>query len=272
MLLTIDVGNTETKLGCFSRTTLKHTWRVTTELRRTPDEYGVFFTQLFATSDLDASAIDAVAIASVVPKLDPVLEAACRRFLKTTPLFLQPQTQHLIPIVTENPSEVGADLVAAAIGGRERFGAPLIVVSFGTATVFIAISPAGEYLGVAIAPGITVSIDALIGRAAKLPQIALEAPGRAIGRNTNEALQSGIVYGFVGQAEAIISRMRSELGVSSKVVATGGLADIVAKQTPVVDAVDPHLSLLGLHLFHGSGQRSGAPSGAMGAHAAEPLK
>jgi type III pantothenate kinase len=252
MLLTIDVGNTETKLGCFSHDELQQTWRVTTELRRTPDEYGVFFTQLFATGGIDIEAIGAVAIASVVPTLDPVLESACGRFFKAIPIFLKPQTQRLIAIVTENPSEVGADLVAAAIGGVRRFGAPLIVVSFGTATVFIAISSAAEYLGVAIAPGIAVSIDALIGRTAKLPQIALETPGRAIGRNTNEALQSGIVYGFTGQVEAVVERIRAEMGVRAKVIATGGLADVVAKQTPVVDAVDPYLSLIGLNLFHRS--------------------
>jgi len=249
MLLTIDVGNTETKLGSFSDSEMKQTWRVTTDLRRTADEYGVFFTQLFATSGLAADAIDEVAIASVVPQLDPILAAACHRFFGAEPRFLKPQTQGLINVLTENPAEVGADLVAAAIGGRERFGSPLIVVSFGTATVFIAISPAGEYLGVAIAPGIAVSMEALIGRTAKLPQIALEAPGRAIGRNTNESLQSGIVYGFVGQMEAIVARMRGEMGVEARVVATGGLAEIVAKQTPVVDAVDPYLSLVGLELF-----------------------
>jgi type III pantothenate kinase len=250
MLLAIDVGNTETKLGCFSEGALKQTWRVTTELRRTPDEYGVFFAQLFATCDVPRSTIDAVAIASVVPPLDPVLETACKRFFGVTPRFLKSQTQRLIKVVTETPSEVGADLVAAAIGGRERFGAPLIVVSFGTATVFIAISAEGEYLGVAIAPGIAVSIDALIGRTAKLPQIALETPRRAIGVNTNEALQSGIVYGFVGQTEAIVARMRAEMEADAKAIATGGLAEIVAKQTPVFDAVDPHLSLVGLELFH----------------------
>jgi type III pantothenate kinase len=250
MLLTIDVGNTETKLGCFDDGALKQTWRVTTELRRTPDEYGVFFAQLFAISDLPRSAVDAVAIASVVPPLDPVLETACKRFFGVAPHFLKPQAQRLINVVTEIPSEVGADLVAAAIGGRERFGSPLIVVSFGTATVFIAISTQGEYLGVAIAPGIAVSIDALIGRTAKLPQIALETPRCAIGVNTNEALQSGIVYGFVGQTEAIVARMRAEMGIDAKAVATGGLAEIVAKQTPVFAAVDPHLSLVGLELFH----------------------
>lgn len=250
MLLTIDVGNTETKLGCFSGRELQRTWRVTTELRRTPDEYGVFFTQLFAASDLEVRTIDSVAIASVVPPLDPVIETACKRFFEVSPRFLKPQSQRLMKVLTENPAEVGADLVAAAIGGRERFGTPLIVVSFGTATVFIAVSGDGEYLGVAIAPGIAVSIDALIGRTAKLPQIALEAPGKTIGRNTNEALQAGIVYGFAGQTEAIVGRMRAEMGVAAKVVATGGLAEIVAKQTPVVDAIDPHLSLVGLELFH----------------------
>ncbi|HET6275240.1 MAG TPA: type III pantothenate kinase [Candidatus Cybelea sp.] len=250
MLLAIDVGNTETKLGCFAERELRQTWRVTTERRRTPDEYGVFFTQLFATSSIERRAIDAIAIASVVPQLDPVLESACTRFFGVTPHFLKPQTQRLIEVVTENPSEVGADLVAAAIGGCDRFGAPLIIISFGTATVFIAISREGTYLGVAIAPGIAVSVDALIGRTAKLPQVALEAPRHAIGRNTVEALQSGIVYGFTGQTEAIVARLRAEMGAEARVVATGGLAEVVAKQTPVIDAVDPHLSLVGLELFH----------------------
>jgi type III pantothenate kinase len=250
MLLAIDVGNTETKLGCFEGgDELVRHWRVATDLRRTADEYGVFFTQLFAAEGVDARKIDAIVIASVVPKLDLALESVCRRYFGIAPSFLKPQEQTLIPVRTQYPAESGADLVAAAIGGRHRFGAPLIVISYGTATAFIAISSEGEYLGVSIAPGITISIDALIGRTAKLPQVSLEAPDRAIGRNTVEALQSGIVYGFVGQTEAIVSRMRAELGGNAKVVATGGLADIVAKQTPVVDAVDLHLSLIGLKLF-----------------------
>ncbi len=253
MLLAIDVGNTETKLGTFERTgELAHTWRVTTELKRTPDEYGVFFTQLFATGGVDPSAIAAIAVASVVPKLDPTLDAVCRRFFGVAPVFLRAQEQQLLPVLTEYPAESGADLIAAAIGGRARFGAPLIVVSYGTATVFVAISPAGEYLGVAIAPGITVSIDALVGRTAKLPQVALDAPERTIGRTTDEALRSGIVYGFAGQTQAIVERMRRELGAPARVVATGGLAELFARHTAVVDAVDPHLSLYGLRLFYES--------------------
>jgi type III pantothenate kinase len=250
VLVAIDVGNTETKLGCFDAAgELIHTWRIATDVRRTPDEYGVLFGQLFTGGGVDLEAVDGVAIASVVPKLDSMLETACARSFAVAPLFLKPDVQRVIPLATAVPRESGADLVAAAIGGRARFGAPLIVVSYGTATVFIAISSAGEYLGVAIAPGITISIDALIGRTAKLPQIALETPERAIGRTTEAALQSGIVYGFAGQTEAIVARMRAELGVPAKVVATGGLAEPFAKHTPVVDAVDPHLSLVGLRLF-----------------------
>lgn len=253
MLLAIDVGNTETKLGCFEGSDeLTHHWRVATDLRRTADEYGVFFTQLFSAEGVDAQTIDAIVVASVVPKLDLALETVCRRYFGIAPSFLKPQDQTLIAVRTQYPAESGADLVAAAIGARHRFGAPLIVISYGTATAFIAISTEGEYMGVSIAPGITVSIDALIGRTAKLPQVSLETPERAIGRNTVEALQSGIVYGFVGQTEAIVSRMRAELGGNAKVIATGGLADIVAKQTPLVDAVDPHLSLVGLRLFEQS--------------------
>lgn len=254
MLLAIDVGNTETKLGCFAKgsDTLVHHWRVATDLRRTADEYGVFFTQLFATGNVEIGTIDAVVIASVVPKLEYSLDSVCRRYFGVRPSFLRADTQTLIPVRTEYPAESGADLVAAAIGARARFGSPLIVISFGTATAFIAISAQGEYLGVSIAPGIIVSIDALIGRTAKLPQVGLETPQRAIGRNTVEALQSGIVYGFVGQTEAIVSRMRAELGEPAKVVATGGLANVVAKQTPIVDAVDPYLSLNGLRLFQAS--------------------
>ena len=251
MLLAIDVGNTETKLGCFNHggSELVHHWRVTTESRRTADEYGVFVTQLFATAGLKASAIDAVAIASVVPRLDHTLVEVAEKFFGVTPRVLRAEQQHLIRVQTDNPAEVGADLIACAIGGVERHGTPLILVSYGTATVFMAISPGGEYLGVAIAPGVNISIDALVGRTAKLPQIALDAPAHAIGRNTVEALQAGIIFGFVGQTEALIARMRAELGVDAPVVATGGLAGVIANHAPSIGAVDPHLSLYGLRAF-----------------------
>jgi type III pantothenate kinase len=252
MLLTLDVGNTETKLGVFDGERLAHHWRVTTQPRRTADEYGVFFTQLFATVRLPANAIDAVVIASVVPSLDQTLDAVAERFFSVRPQFLEPHRQRLIPVRTDRPAEVGADLIACAIGARARYGSPLIVVSYGTATVFMAIDAGGEYCGVAIAPGINISIDALASRTAKLPQVALETPERVLGRNTVEALQAGLVFGFVGQTEAIVERMRKELGGEVRVVATGGLADVVARNASVIDDVDPHLSLLGLRLFHSS--------------------
>lgn len=252
MLVTIDVGNTETKLGCFAidGSELLHSWRVTTEPRRTADEHGVFFAQLFATAELRASDVQAVVIASVVPKLDPTLAQACARYFQCEPEFFKAHRQSLMSVTTERPGEVGADLVASAIGARELYGAPLIVISYGTATVFMAISAAGEYEGVAIAPGINISIDALVGRTAKLPQIALEAPGQAIGKDTISALQSGIVYGFVGQTEALVARMRREMGAESPVIATGGMAEVVARHTAVIQEVNPHLSLLGLRTYY----------------------
>lgn len=251
MLLAIDVGNTETKLGLFADGSekLAQNWRVTTESQRTADEYGVFLTQLFAAAGQRTQDVNAVVIASVVPNLDRTLQEACVRFFRVEPAFFKPHRQKLMRVLTERPGEVGADLVAAAIGAREAHGAPLIVISYGTATAFMAISPQGEYLGVAIAPGISISIDALVGRTAKLPQIALEAPGQVIGRNTISALQSGIVYGFVGQTEAIVARMQAEMGVEAPVIATGGLAEIVAHHTNVIAEVSPHLSLQGLRLF-----------------------
>lgn len=252
MLLAIDIGNTETKLGIFEdgADTLTQHWRVTTEARRTPDEYGVFLAQLFALAGVPPTAVNAVVIASVVPKLDRTLSDACRRLFGKAPVFFKPNRQSVMRILTKRPGEVGADLVAAAIGAHETYGAPLIVVSYGTATVFMAISAEGDYLGVAIAPGVTISIDALVGRTAKLPQISLEAPGSAIGRDTISALQSGIIYGFVGQTEALITRMREEMGVEARAVATGGLAQIVAKHTTFIETVNPHLSLLGLRSYY----------------------
>ena len=251
MLLAIDVGNTETKLGCFQSGAdeLIHHWRVTTESRRTADEYGVFFTQLFATAGVRSREIDAVTIASVVPRLDHTLVEVSRKFFGVDPLVLEADRQRLIAVKTDRPAEVGADLIACAIGGKERYGVPLILVSYGTATVFMALSGEGDYLGVAIAPGINISIDALVGRTAKLPQIALDAPAHAIGRNTIEALQAGIIFGFVGQTEALVARVRREMGVEARVVATGGLANVFAKHTAVIEAVDPHLSLYGLRAF-----------------------
>jgi type III pantothenate kinase len=253
MLVAIDAGNTETKIGRFSNDgTLAQTWRIATDARRTPDEYAMTLRALFAGGGAGAAGIDAIAIASVVPAVDASLERACRESFGVRPIFLHPQSQRLIAMHTEVPRESGADLVAAAIGARERFGAPAVVVSYGTATVFVAISADGAYAGVAIAPGITTSIDALVLRTAKLPQVALETPEAAIGRTTEAALRAGIVYGFAGQTEAIVERMRAELGAAAPAIATGGLAATFAPHVACIDAIDPHLSLIGLRLFYES--------------------
>ena len=253
MLLAIDVGNTETKLGCFAPDgELRRFWRVTTQTRRTPDEYAVFFAQLFASARVDPREVGAIVIASVVPRLELTFEEACERCFGIKPISFKAHRQSLMEVRTDRPGEVGADLVAAAIGARECYGAPLIVISYGTATVFMAISADGAYVGVAIAPGINISIDALVARTAKLPQIALEAPKRALGTNTISALQSGIVYGFVGQTEALVARFRAELGAEARAIATGGMADVVARHSKIITEVNPHLSLLGLRHYHRS--------------------
>lgn len=257
MLLAIDVGNTETKLGFFTgdQADVIKSWRLTTQSHRTPDELGVLFTQLFESASLDRSSISDVIISSVVPQLDIPLAVACERYLGIIPSFFKAHSQTLMPVKTVRPEEVGADLVAIAIGARERYGAPLIVVSYGTATVFMAISAEGEYLGVAISPGINISIDALVARTAKLPAISLEAPAAAIGRDTIAALQSGIVFGFVGQTEALVRRMRDEMGLDARVVATGGLAPIMARHCPLINDVNSHLSLAGLRAYWKANRR-----------------
>ena len=228
------------------------TWRVTTEARRTSDEYGVLFTAFFDEAHIAHTDVKAIVIASVVPQVERYLYEACRRYFNCEPIPFTATRQKLMPVKIERPAELGADLIAGAIGAVARYGAPIIVLDYGTATTFAAVSSEGAYMGTAIAPGIEISVNALVGRAAKLPQIALEAPAETIGRETISSLQSGIVFGFVGQAEAIVARMRAELGSHARVVATGGLAEIVAKHTNIIETVDPHLVLDGLRLYYDS--------------------
>lgn len=256
MLLAIDVGNTDTKLGFFTRGShgavgdLAHTWRVTTSRRRTSDEYGVLFRALFSEAGVALDQIDAIAVSSVVPQIETHLRDACLRYFERTPLFINAPTQRLIEVRTERPVELGSDLLCGAIGAVARYGSPAIVIGYGTATTFSAISRDGAFLGTAIAPGIQISIDALVSRAAKLPQIALDVPSSAIGRETVAALQSGFIFGFVGQTEGIITRIKAEIGADARTIATGGLATVVGQQTPMIDEIDPHLILEGLRIFY----------------------
>ena len=255
MLLTLDLGNTDTKVGFFARRDkgqlrLEQTWRITTARRRTADEYGITLTALFRRAELALSSVDAIVISSVVPQHDRALEEASREYFGCEPAFFSAANQDLIEVVTDRPKELGSDLLTAAIAARAKHGAPTIVVGFGTATTFGAISRDGRYLGAAIAPGIQISIDALAERTAKLPHVAFEAPNGVIGRDTVAALQSGIVFGFIGQTEALVARIKREVGDEARVVATGGLAEVVARHTRVLDAVEPHLVLEGLRLYY----------------------
>ena len=254
MLLGIDVGNTETKLGFFTGAPgsfeLRRTWRITTALRRTGDEFGIAFVALFRRAEIPTESVKAIVISSVVPQLDRELREMCRNYFSgaAEPLVFSAGAQNLMTVSTDRPKELGSDLLAGAIAARTRYGDPVIAIGFGTATTFSAVA-GGKYLGAAIAPGIQISIDALAARTAKLPQVSLESINGTIGRDTVTALQAGIVYGFVGQTEGIVARMRREIGESAKVVATGGLADVIASHTRVIDAVEPFLVLHGLRQF-----------------------
>jgi type III pantothenate kinase len=253
MLLAIDVGNTETKLGAFDPAgTLLGTWRITTAPRRTADEFGILFSSFFSSAHFSIGDVAAIVVSSVVPVVDRPLFEGCEKYFGVRPIAFTAATQTILPIRTDRPAEVGADLVAAAIAARELMGAPAIAINFGTATTYGVIDADGAYAGVAIAPGLQVSLDALVGRTAKLPQVALYAPGVVVGRDTVTSIQAGIVYGAIGAAEAIVARIRAEIGTHARVIATGGLASVLVGETPVIERVEPHLVLLGILAHHRS--------------------
>ena len=250
MLLAIDVGNTNTVLGVFEGVTLRHHWRIETSHSRTGDEYGILVRQLFATVGLDHAAVRAVAVSSVVPPLAFTLQQMCARYFGLQPLFVGPGVKTGMPILYENPREVGADRVVNAVAAYEKWKAGLIVVDFGTATTFDAVSPRGEYLGGAIAPGVSISMEALFRNASKLPRVEFARPPHVVGKNTVASMQSGLVYGYVGLVDGICERMQAELGFPALVVATGGLAPLVAGLSRAIAEVDEHLTLDGLRLIH----------------------
>jgi type III pantothenate kinase len=250
VLLAIDVGNTNTVLGAFEGDTLVQYWRVETSHTRTSDEYGIQLRQFFAAEKLDPSRVRHIVVSSVVPPLATTLERMGQRYFGVKPLFVGPGTKTGMPILYENPREVGADRVVNAIAAYARWPGGLIVVDFGTATTFDAVSPKGEYLGGAICPGISISMDALFRHASKLPRVEFVRPPSVIGRNTVASMQSGLVYGYVGLVDGICERMAAELGFPAKVVATGGLAALVAGLSRSIHEVDEHLTLTGLRLVH----------------------
>jgi type III pantothenate kinase len=250
VLLAIDVGNTNTVLGAFDGATLRHQWRVETSQSRTYDEWGILARQLFASAGLDPARIEAVVVSSVVPPLAFSLEQMALRYFGHRPLFVGPGVKTGMPILYENPREVGADRVVNAVAAYHRWRQGLVVVDFGTATTFDAVSPRGEYLGGAIAPGISISMEALFRHASKLPRVEFARPPSVVGKNTVASMQSGLVYGYVGLVDGICGRMEAELGFPAKVVATGGLAPLIAGVSRAISEVDEHLTLDGLRLIH----------------------
>jgi type III pantothenate kinase len=243
VLLAVDVGNTQTVLGLFVGDELGEHWRLATDSRRTGDELGALLGGF-----LDFDAVDGVCLSSTVPALIRSYEELAERWVQSPILVAGPGTRTGMPIRYDDPREVGADRIANALAARERYGAPCIVVDFGTSTNFDAVSPEGEYVGGVLAPGIEISMDALFARAARLFNVDFVEPPSVIGKTTATALQAGLVYGFAGQVEGIVARMREELGGSPRVVATGGLATLIAGHVPAIEEVDPFLTLRGLEL------------------------
>ena len=250
MLLAVDVGNTNIALGIFEGETLRATWNIATDLNKTADEYDVLLMNLLPREDLSLSDIDHVSIACVVPPLLTIIEELSQRHLKVPPLIVGPGVKTGVRVCTDNPREVGADRIVNAAAAHHLYGGPVIVIDFGTATTFDAVSKEGDYLGGSIAPGILISAEALFERASRLPRVELMAPEHTIGKNSVSAMQSGIIFGYVGLIESLVNRIRQELGGKTFVVATGGLAQIIARETRVVDTVNMDLTLIGLRLIH----------------------
>jgi type III pantothenate kinase len=250
MLLVIDAGNTNTSLGVFNDTELVAHWRLTTARARTVDEYGVHARNLFELAGLDFKTIDAIAISSVVPPLNFTLKRMAEVYFHLTPLFVDHTTDTGLKILYKPPADVGADRIVDAVAAIEKYGAPCIVVDFGTATTFNAISKNGEYLGGVITPGITISSDALFERTAKLPRVEIKRPLKVIGSSTIDAMQSGLYHGFSGLVDGILRKMIDELGGSARVIATGGLAPLIATGSELIELVDDTLTLEGLRLVY----------------------
>ncbi len=250
MLLVIDVGNTNIVLGVFKGKTLLDHWRVSTNRLGTTDEYGVLIRNLFYLNGVNAKEIDAIIISSVVPPVMPTLERMCQRYFGLVPLVIGPGVKTGMDIKYDNPREVGADRIVNAVAAYELYGGPVIIIDFGTATTFCGVDKKGNYLGGAICPGIGISTEALVQRTAKLPRIEIRRTERVICRNTVESMQAGVFYGFVGQVEGLVARMRKELGAHAKVVATGGLAVVIGPSTKSIDVVEPMLTLEGLRIIY----------------------
>lgn len=250
MLLAIDIGNTDTTLGVFKGEELHTTWHMATSIHRRADEYATLLLNLLHHQGLDTSDIKEVALCCVAPPLIATFEELFQRYFHLSPLVVGAGVKTGVRIRMDNPREVGADRIVNAAAAHHLYGGPIIITDLGTATTFDTVSREGDYLGGAIAPGIATAAEALFTRAAMLPRVELTHPQCAIGTNTIAAMQSGIVFGYVGLIEGMVVRIQQELGEKAKVVATGGYAELIAKETTIIDEVNPNLTLIGLRLIY----------------------
>lgn len=256
MLLVLDVGNTNTVLGVYAtdengmagRSDLQAHWRVTSTRTQTVDEYGVLFRNLFAMKSIDPSAIRGIIISSVVPPMDTTLRDVCERYFGVKPMFIEPGVKTGMPVHYDNPAEVGADRIVNSVAAFEKYGGPCVVVDFGTATTFDAVSAKGEYLGGVIAPGIGISAEALFMRTARLPRVDIRKTSKVIGTNTVGSMQSGLYHGYIGLVDGILERVLNELG-KARVIATGGLAPLIGKGSKFITEIDDMLTLEGLRII-----------------------
>ncbi|RCW40562.1 MULTISPECIES: type III pantothenate kinase [unclassified Halanaerobium] len=247
MILTLDIGNTNTVLGLYDGDKLRTHWRISTDKNKTPDEYAMLLKNLFDSENIETEDIDGVIVSSVVPPILRILKKTTYRYFDLNPLVVGPGVKTGMNIKMDNPKEVGADRIVNAVAASQIYKGPLIIVDFGTATTFCAVSKEGDYIGGAIAPGIGISSEALFNQSAKLPRIELIKPERAIAKNTVDGMKSGIVFGFVGQVEYLVDRFKKELGKNSTVIATGGLVSLIVAETDKIDYVEPFLTLKGLN-------------------------
>ncbi len=250
LLVLVDVGNTNTVFGIYRGDTLVESYRLSTDSERTADEMGALLLPLLAHHGIDPGETEAVVISSVVPPLHLTLETLARRYFGKQPLFVEPGIRTGMPIRYENPTEVGADRIVNSVAARELYGAPVVVVDFGTATTFDVVNAAGEYVGGIIAPGITISAEALFSHASRLSRVDVRKPGELVGKNTVAAMQSGIYFGYVGLVDGILKRLTAELPGLKTIVATGGQAELIASGSEYIRRVDPQLTLVGLKLIY----------------------
>ncbi|HOV69231.1 MAG TPA: type III pantothenate kinase [Clostridia bacterium] len=251
MVLTLDVGNTNIKIGLFNEKKLEFSWRISTDWNKTSDEYGLIFRELFSHKNRKLEDVKGIIISSVIPSINYTLEHMCKLYFDINPIMVGPGVKTGINIKYDNPKEVGSDRIVNAVSAFRKYGGPCIVIDFGTATTFGYVTAEGEFLGGCICPGIRISTEALVQKTAKLPKIEFVMPDRIIGRSTVTNMQSGVIYGYVGQVEYIVRRMKEEAGKENvKVIATGGFSRLIAKATDCIDIIDPLLTLEGLMLVY----------------------